>query len=63
MVRFTRPGHALNHVGKNAAVNPKLQARPVEPSQRPARADADLTLRRSNVSFPLDGDNSLKRRP
>jgi hypothetical protein len=62
MVRFTR-GHLANHVGKQRATNPKLQARPVERS--PVRSDSDLTLETrvaGRVGLPADGgDNSLRR--
>jgi hypothetical protein len=49
-VRSDRRGHIAPHVGKGGLTNPRL------------RADGDLTLERSNASFPVDGDNSLKRR-
>jgi hypothetical protein len=60
MVRFTR-GHLLNHVGKNAATNPKLQARPVESSSL-ARKDSDLSIERGVSLHMPQGDNSLKLR-
>jgi hypothetical protein len=69
MVRFTRPGHIANHVGKSAATNPKLQAQPVERGLASGllarRDDGDLSLRTESAArsgFPFDGrDNSLRR--
>jgi hypothetical protein len=61
MVRFTR-GHLANHVGKNAATNPTLQARPVESSSL-ARKDSDLSLQTTVAGKkPLPDPTADRRR-
>jgi hypothetical protein len=61
MVRFTRPGHRANHVGKNAATNPKLQARRGEVSPL-ARKDSDLTLQTGVAGRTPPPDPAADRR-